>query len=132
MRKQIHTRIQILVFEEKGFEHLGFQVPGGTVEMSEELEEALRREVREEAGLRPYNIKYLGDFSYFSHVNKQQVIRHYYQMEANCIVDEFTHTVVSNDEDNGWIYKYSWINVNELQELFGGLGMKLNMIEFRD
>lgn len=125
--RKIDGTHQLLVFKEQGFEHLGFQVPGGTVEKGEDLETALFREVKEEAGIKPFNIQYLGEYSYFSDVNKQPTVRHYYQMEAAC-PDEFIHTVISNDKDNGWIYKYSWINIKEISELYGYLGKQLNKI----
>jgi 8-oxo-dGTP pyrophosphatase MutT (NUDIX family) len=108
-----NNRKQLLVFVEQGFEHLGYQVPGGTVEEDEMLLDALNRELQEEAGLVPANIILLGEHTYSSASNGRNILRYYYQMEAEC-EEHFTHIVQSNDEDNGWIYHYSWVNLDEL------------------
>lgn len=120
---------QLLVFKEQGFEHLGLQVPGGTVENNENFLDALKREVREEAGITELlNITLLGDFSYFSENRTGNVKRFYYQMEANC-PETFTHIVQSNDEDNGWIYNYFWWDLDEHVSLFGHLGVHLDKVK---
>lgn len=119
---------QLLVFREQGFEHLGLQVPGGTVEKNEELLDALKREIQEEVGtINAVNIELLGESFYYSEKLKKNVKRYYYQMEAQC-PDAFTHTVTSADEDNGWIYNYLWVDIDERLTLFGSLGDQLNQI----
>jgi 8-oxo-dGTP pyrophosphatase MutT (NUDIX family) len=119
---------ELLVFREQGFEHLGFQVPGGTVERNEGLIEALKREVREEAGIKNLNnIKLLGEFSYYSKPLERNVTRYYYQMKATC-PDQFSHIVESDDEDNGWIYNYFWCDIKDIQALYGYLGIHLDKI----
>lgn len=126
---RIHNeKHQLLVFEEKGFEDLGLQVPGGTVEKDEELIIALQREVKEETSItNVLNIKLLGEYSYYSEKLMNNVKRYYYQMEAKC-PDHFTHIVQSNDEDNGWIYNYYWVDLNEKPTLLGYLGVHLDEI----
>jgi 8-oxo-dGTP pyrophosphatase MutT (NUDIX family) len=119
---------QLLVFKEIEFEHLGLQVPGGTVEKNEDLLDALKREVKEESGITDLlNINLLGEYSYNSDKLKRNVKRFYYQMEAICF-ENFTHIVQSNDEDNGWIYNYFWIDLEEKPTLFGYLGVHLDKI----
>lgn len=52
---------ELLVFRERGFEPFGLQIPAGSVELNESLEEAVLREIREETGLSDLHIKeYLG------------------------------------------------------------------------
>jgi 8-oxo-dGTP pyrophosphatase MutT (NUDIX family) len=118
---------QLLVFLEQGFEHLGYQVPGGTVEENEPLLDALSRELQEEAGLVPTNVVLLGDHTYTSGANHRSIKRYYYHMQAEC-AEQFTHIVQSNDEDNGWIYHYSWMDVDKLQGLHGQLGVYLHRL----
>lgn len=126
---RIHNeKQQLLVFKEKGFEHLGLQVPGGTVEENEDLLRAIQREVKEETGINHVlNIILLGEYTYYSEKFKSNVRRYYYQMSATC-PDHFTHIVQSNDEDNGWIYDYFWIDIDENLTLFGYLGAHLDNI----
>lgn len=119
---------QLLVFREQGFEHLGYQVPGGTVEPNEGLVDALIREVKEEAGLVPMQIMLLGEYTYYTEATDRTTKRFYYQMEAEC-QETFTHVVQSNDEDNGWIYHYSWVNLDELSGLHGYLGVCLKDLD---
>ncbi|MFD0711798.1 NUDIX domain-containing protein [Paenibacillus sp. GCM10027626] len=120
---------QLLVFKEKGFEHLGLQVPGGTVEENEDLLRAIQREVKEETGISNVsNIILLGEYSYYSEKLKSNVKRYYYQMNATC-PDQFTHIVQSNDEDNGWIYDYFWFDIDENPTLFSYLGIHLDKIK---
>lgn len=121
-------RKQLLVFREQGFEHLGYQVPGGTVEPNEPLLDALIREVKEEAGIVPSgDIRLLGEYTYYSEAHDRNMKRYYYEMEAAC-PELFTHIVQSHDEDNGWIYHYSWINLDELTGLHGYLWVQLHSI----
>jgi 8-oxo-dGTP pyrophosphatase MutT (NUDIX family) len=119
---------QLLVFAEEGFEHLGWQVPGGTVEEGEDLLDAVRREVWEEAGInRLANIRLLGDHSYATEKLPGGVKRYYYHVEAEA-PERFTHIVKSNDEDNGWIYHYCWVDLRELPGLYGYLGECLDRL----
>ncbi|MCR8644388.1 NUDIX domain-containing protein [Paenibacillus sp. N1-5-1-14] len=120
--REVAGKKQLLIFKEQGFEHLGFQVPGGTVMDGEELEAAIVREVQEEAGTTPYEISYLGVHHYYADSLQTQITRHYYQMQADCL-DEFTHVVTSSDEDDGWVYCYQWVDMDELPLLFGELGV---------
>ncbi|TMV45891.1 NUDIX hydrolase [Paenibacillus mesophilus] len=118
----------LLVFEEEDFEHLGLQVPGGTVMAGESLEDALLREIREEAGIEQAVIRaYLGEHSYVSEKLGCELTRHYYWLEATELVPgRFTHVVTSDDEDNGWIYHYRWIPFADSPPvLYGQLGQYL-------
>ncbi|QGQ96494.1 NUDIX domain-containing protein [Paenibacillus psychroresistens] len=119
---------QLLVFKEKDYEHLGFQVPGGTVEKNEDLQAAIIREIKEEAGINEVsNVKYLGEFTYNMEKPDRIIKRYYYQMQADS-PEYFTHIVQSDDEDNGWIYEYSWLDLKEKPTLFNHLGVHLDKV----
>jgi len=123
---------QLLVFEEQGYEHLGFQVPGGTVMSGEHLEAALRREIAEECSVVTVAaVRRLGAHSYDLENRCQRVERHYYQVTTGQCPDAFTHVVTSEDEDNGWIYHYQWIPLNQREwpNLYGHLGHFLRSLE---
>lgn len=121
---------QLLVFKEEGYEYLGLQVPGGTVENNEDLLNAVIREVKEESGITNLtNIALLGDYTYSSEKLQSLVKRYYYQMEATS-PDQFTYIVQSNDEDNGWIYNYFWVDMNDKLSLFSYLGVHLDKVGY--
>lgn len=123
-----NNKRQLLVFKEQGYEHLGLQVPGGTVEENEDLLSAVQREIHEEAGINDAaNIILLGEYTYYLEKLKSNVKRYYFQMNAAC-PDQFTHIVQSNDEDNGWIYNYHWFDLDEKPTLFGYLGVHLDKV----
>jgi 8-oxo-dGTP pyrophosphatase MutT (NUDIX family) len=118
---------QLLTMIELGQESFGLQVPGGTVVEGESLEEALLREIYEESELENVRIiKYLGEHKY-DLIKLNQVIsitRYYYHVSTECDRDDYTVTVRSNDEDNGWMYHYKWLNFGkgESFHLGGELG----------
>ncbi|MFF2885840.1 NUDIX domain-containing protein [Paenibacillus sp. NPDC057967] len=126
---RIHEgKLQLLVFREQDYEDLGLQVPGGTVEENEPLLDALRREIMEESGIQELNnIILLGEYSYYSETLKQHVHRYYYQLEA-AAPEAFTHVVQSNDEDNGWIFHYFWIDMEACPPLYSNLGEHLDKV----
>lgn len=116
---------QLLVFQEQDYEHLGLQVPGGTVEVNEALMDALRREIKEEAGMDEIdNIVLLGEHSYYLEKLRKNVHRYYYQLEADA-PDAFTHI----DTDNGWTYHYSWIDLDSGPILYDHLGVHLEKVK---
>ncbi|RKL65152.1 hypothetical protein CR203_22070 [Salipaludibacillus neizhouensis] len=97
--------VQLLTMLEEGVESYGLQVPGGTQELGEELEECLLREIYEEAELTELRINsYLGEHTYFLAKKNASITRHYFQLTIEDCCDKFTVVVRSQDEDNGWIY----------------------------
>ncbi|CAG7612607.1 hypothetical protein PAESOLCIP111_01552 [Paenibacillus solanacearum] len=86
------------------------------------MEEAFIRELKEEAGIRPSNIRLLGEYGYRSEASGVETKRYYFEADAEC-AERFTHIVQSNDEDNGWIYHYRWTDVEPSLTLYGYLGM---------
>ena len=65
--KSTRTGARAILFDESGrvalvYEHRydHYKLPGGCVEAGEDIERALRREVKEEVGARVKNLRYLG------------------------------------------------------------------------
>nr|WP_281419529.1 NUDIX domain-containing protein [Bacillus alkalicola] len=116
---------------EEGMEAYGHQVPGGTLELGEELEECLLREVYEEAELTEVKINtYLGEHKYFLAKKNADITRHYFHLTIEDCEDRFTVVVRSQDEDNGWIYHYRWLNLDNttIPKLGGHLGLGLEKL----
>ncbi|MFA9558239.1 NUDIX domain-containing protein [Evansella sp. AB-rgal1] len=121
-------QIQLLTMLEEGVESYGLQVPGGTLELDEEIEECLLREIHEEADLTDVKIiSYLGEHKYFLAKKKANITRHYFHLSIETCKDQFTVVVHSEDEDNGWVYHYKWLNLDKttIPELGGYLGIGL-------
>ncbi|MGZ4134226.1 MAG: NUDIX hydrolase [Tumebacillaceae bacterium] len=105
---------QLLVFKEQRYEHLGLQVPGGTVEAGETLEEAVLREIWEEAGLTELRlVSLLGESHYFFEKKQQHTRRAYFHLTVDECDDTFTYIVQGDGIDRGWVYHYSWIDVKQ-------------------
>ncbi|MBP3951772.1 NUDIX domain-containing protein [Bacillus suaedae] len=124
-------KVQLLVMLEEGMESYGLQVPGGTLERGEGLEDCLLREIYEEAELTKLKIKsYLWEHQYTLEEKKTNITRHYFHLVLEDCQDHFTVVVRSQDEDNGWIYHYEWIDLDRatIPELGGHLGFGLRKL----
>lgn len=71
--------IEVLLVHRPGYDDWTF--PKGKLESGECLLECARREVREEAGVRPLIGRYLGDISYTKQEGRRKVV-HYWAMQA--------------------------------------------------
>jgi len=70
---------RVLLVKRKGDDFLGgiYEFPGGEVEKKESIHDALRREVKEETGLRVSAVKnYLGSFDYESEKGRTRVFNY--------------------------------------------------------
>ncbi|MBS3741173.1 MAG: NUDIX domain-containing protein [Candidatus Cloacimonetes bacterium] len=87
-----------------------YVIPGGHIELGEKIEDALRREVKEETGLEIYDIKFLG---------LQQCIfdkdfekkKHFIFIDFVCKSND--DKVVLNEEHEDYI----WIKIDEIDDL---------------
>ncbi|GAK03581.1 MutT/nudix family protein [Geomicrobium sp. JCM 19037] len=124
------NKFQLLTMIEEGVESYGIQVPGGTLEDDETLEQCLLREIDEESKLKAVEInEYLGSHKYYLATKQAMITRHYYLLNIteDC-PDEFSVVVESDGIDNGWLYHYRWIDIEENQKikLGGELGEYLD------
>jgi len=87
-----------------------YAIPGGRVEYGETLEDALEREIKEEAGLSVYDIKYLGiQESIFN--PEYQARRHFIFFDYICKTDD---TAVTLNEEG---IDYVWVTPEEARTL---------------
>lgn len=84
-----------------------WSIPGGLVEIGEELEEAAIREVKEEMGIDVKIEKMIGIFNCINR-NKNEIEYHYVIIDY--IAREFTGSIKTNKE----ILDFKWIKFNEL------------------
>ncbi|GAJ97990.1 NUDIX domain-containing protein [Geomicrobium sp. JCM 19055] len=103
---------QLLTLTSEDTNWAGVEVPGGTVDPGETLEQALYREIAEESGICKNQltlVKYLGHNTYQSRTTQEIMIRHnYHLIFTGDSKHVFTHSVESNDIDHGWLYHYEW------------------------
>ena len=126
---------RLLVFEERGFERGGIQVPAGSPHAGETLEEAVLREVEEETGLTSLRIvRFLGDCPFDNAVWGLDSVHHRFFYHVECEQDtpetwsheEKEPSIVSPGTPERIIFDFHWIKIPDgIPELQQGHGMFL-------
>ena len=121
---------RLLVFRHVDFPEAGIQVPGGTVEPGESFERAVRREVREETGLRGLELaglvgEQMLDMSDHGLAEVQQ--RRFYHMRCQKETSERWQHVerYASDGSGPLLFELWWAEIDEMPELAGKLGQFL-------
>jgi 8-oxo-dGTP pyrophosphatase MutT (NUDIX family) len=114
--KQFDDGYRLLVHS---FEHdpsLPLRFPGGGVDHDESIEEALHRELQEEAGLTGLAIlRKLGVVRFFKRYSEKFIERHDYLMLADSgVADVWRSEVKGVGEDAGEVFRFQWIKPDEL------------------
>jgi ADP-ribose pyrophosphatase YjhB (NUDIX family) len=124
--RTLNGQIQLLVFDHHDYPDAGTQVPAGTVNEGESIEQALFREIQEESGLTTVKlVRKLADYE------SQQwgTLRHIFHLTASADVpDSWSHTVHGSDEDQGMVFEYRWITLEPEIELAGEQHQWLELI----
>lgn len=102
---------QVLVFDHRDFPEAGTQIPAGTVDAGEALEEALWREIHEEAGLTADQLTLVGRLSSHSHLDwgEAGIEEHIFHLTANHAPEAWTQIVHGEGEDIGLAFNYYWL-----------------------
>ncbi|MCB0421304.1 MAG: NUDIX domain-containing protein [Bdellovibrionales bacterium] len=108
---------ELLVFDHRDYPNVNPQVPAGTVESDESLEEAVLREVYEESGVElEVEPSYLGSYDY-QHDEKYQLHqRHVYSFNVSGLPSNWEHRISEGQEDKGLIFDFYWIAIDEARE----------------
>ena len=110
---------ELLVYKHKDYREAGVQVPAGTVEQGETIEEALYREVKEESGLMEFlSVTKLTTYVYHHEGKSQYHERHVFHLAVSEEVPEhWEHEVNSEGEDAGLIFSYYWVPIQAVPKL---------------
>jgi len=111
---------ELLVFDHRDHPEAGTQVPAGRANPGETLEQALRRELVEEAGLENVRIvrelPVLGTWTELSPYEN-----HAFEVHAEGqTLDSWEHTVSGADEDAGLAFRYRWVPIDSKPVLWDG------------
>jgi 8-oxo-dGTP pyrophosphatase MutT (NUDIX family) len=115
-------RTELLVFDQQGDPAAGTQVPAGRLDPGESLEDGLRRELHEEAGLQRVRIlrelPVLGEW-----VARSEYDDHAFEVCADdvSLPDTWEHVVHGDGDDAGLVFLYRWEPLEPGLELWGGL-----------
>ncbi|PPA68962.1 NUDIX hydrolase [Jeotgalibacillus proteolyticus] len=116
------TRVQdgsreLLVFSHRDYPEAGLQVPGGTVEDSELLIDALYREVEEECGLKRDELQLQGKlhkYMYYAEDRKKVYERNFFHLEVTTdTADEWEYVVDGDGEDGGLHFQFRWTPIED-------------------
>lgn len=131
---------KLLVFKHPDHADAGIQVPAGTVEENESLENAVIREASEETGLNNFKIEeYLGNSVYYEKEKDETHDRYYFLLsctDKNINRNEWIHGEKNElhfteiDKQYGMVrFSFYWLNIFDAQlHLHHGHGEKLNKI----
>jgi len=114
-------RKELLVFDDPAHPAMGTQVPAGRLDPGESLQDGLRRELHEEAGLDGVRIvrelQVLGDW-----VARPDYENHAFEvcMEGEEPPDTWEHVVHGDGDDAGFVFHCRWSAVDSDIELSGG------------
>lgn len=97
---------ELLVFE--SLDEPGFEVPKGAVEVGESLEDAVRRELHEEAGIAEARVvREVGATDW----NGER--QHFFLVEAPEVLPAaFEHAVTGDGIDRGFRYRFCWLPID--------------------
>ena len=126
-------RPELLVFEHRDYPEAGTQVPAGTVDQDEPVEEALHREIEEETGLRGCEIiAKLAVYEWEHPVSHNTHERHVYHLAApEGTSDQWAWIETSGGlvpEHEGYVFLFRWASLDGDIKLAGNQGDYLHLI----
>ena len=121
---------ELLVFAHRDQPEAGVQVPAGTVEPGEAIEAAARRELAEESGLRPEQVRLMTKVAEADEAAPGEAQhRHVFAFEpASPLPDRWAHTVRGGGEDAGLVFECFWLPVTAGLKLAGGQERYLHLV----
>lgn len=127
---------KLLVFRHVDHPEAGIQVPAGTAEPEEDLEQAALREAEEESGLSGFVVNsYLGQTNYiFEPIDGGhfEIERHFYHLSWPGPIHQSTwrHWELSPSvgQEDRLLFELFWVDLKEVPKMPGKLADKLHLI----
>ena len=118
---------KLVVFTQADFPEVGVQVPSGTVDDGENLEEAVLREAHEETGLLNLKIEtFLGDKKHIFDPPDEDPVkihRHYYHLSYPGPIDQerWQHWEMTPSEgpESQILFELFWVDIHNIPEING-------------
>jgi ADP-ribose pyrophosphatase YjhB (NUDIX family) len=99
---------ELLIFRHRDLPEAGWQVPAGTVNTDESREAALWREIYEESGLGPEQLRLRRWLGVIEH-SDDHLVRHYAWLSVKALApDTWAHYVTGVGEDAELVVNYHW------------------------
>lgn len=121
------NKIQVLVFRHSNPE-AGIQIPKGTVEVEEDINSAIVREIKEETGLQKFKVEKLIAEDFWKNDDGSIHQRFFYKINVMDALDEWEYQPTGGGEEIGLIFRYFWISSQNETELVRGHGDYLDYI----
>lgn len=122
----------VLVFEhDKEWSEAGVQVPSGTVDLGEDIKDALLREVEEECGIsRLEVVTKLDEYVMYRSTHNQFHRRHVFLLRApDTSCDRWIHSVKGHGVDQGMNFHFYWMPIQAAEfKLAAGQGSSLRKL----
>jgi ADP-ribose pyrophosphatase YjhB (NUDIX family) len=110
---------ELLVFAHRDVPIAGIQVPAGSVAPGESPETAAWRELAEESGLGPGQVRLARKLAE-AHETDNDWLRHVYLLEPRAALPErWRHTVTGEGEDAGMVFEFYWLPATPALRLAG-------------
>lgn len=126
--RQVDGGRELLVFEQPAKPSAGLQVPKGGVERGESPEEAVEREVQEEAGLRGFQTVTHLISDRWRKPDGTRFARHFFHLTVREPRDGWSHVVTGDGEDAGETYEYFWTTLPPERRLDRDMGEHLPLL----
>lgn len=130
--REKNDNIELLVFNHKDHPEAGLQVPGGTVEESERLVDAIYREIKEETGIVQEHLTFIKKLFTYNYVpiNKDIIYeRNFFHFNYLGEQNVWDQLVLCDGEDDGLTFQFHWVGVKSLPLLAGEQGIALDFLK---
>lgn len=127
--RRVENENQLLVFRERDDPDAGVQVPKGGIDGAETPAVAVRRELREEAGLVHEAPVFHVASDWWRRDDGKRVARHFFHLPVEEPRDEWAHEVTGGGEDDGLIYDLSWRSLPLSNGLAKGMHAYVPLLE---